>query len=87
MVWTVEFTGQARKSIRKPGRGDAAKILAALDEIAGLEDPRSRGHILTGELGGLWRYRVGNWRIITRIEDGRLVILVLEVGHRSKIYR
>ena len=87
MAWTVEFTDQARKSIRKLGRSDAAKILAALDDIAKLDDPRSRGHVLTANLGGLWRYRVGDWRVIARIEDGRLVILVIDVGHRSRIYR
>ena len=86
MVWKLEFSDRSRKQFKKLGRRDADRVLRVLDEIAELEDPRSRGHILTGNLGGLWRYRIGDWRVITRIEDQRLVILVLEVGHRREVY-
>jgi mRNA interferase RelE/StbE len=57
------------------------------DRIASLDDPRSTGHSLTGQLSGLWRYRVGDFRIICDIQDQRLVVLVVEIGHRSEIYR
>ena len=50
------------------------------------EDPRRTGHPLTGEFQGLWRYRVGRYRIIAEIIDSRLVIVVVEVGHRKNIY-
>jgi mRNA interferase RelE/StbE len=48
---------------------------------------RARGKALTGELGGFWRYRVGDWRLIVRIEDARLMIVLIEVGHRREVYR
>ena len=50
-------------------------------------DPRALGKALVGEMQGLWRYRVGDYRLICRIEDRAVTILVLEVGHRREIYR
>lgn len=61
--------------MRKLDRGIAARIFEELDEIAKLEDPRVRGKSLTGNLAGVWRYRVGDYRILCDIDDGRLVIL------------
>jgi mRNA interferase RelE/StbE len=86
LVWTLEFSDRSRKQFKKLGQTEADRILRVLDDIAELEDPRSRGHILTGNLGGLWRYRIGDWRVIARIEDQRLIIIVLEVGHRREVY-
>lgn len=54
---------------------------------AKLEDPRSRGKALTGNLAGVWRYRVGDYRILCDINDGRLVILVVDVAHRREVYK
>lgn len=73
--------------MRKLDRGIAARIFEELDEIAKLEDPRVRGKSLTGNLAGVWRYRVGDYRIVADIEDDVLVILVVDVDHRSKVYR
>ncbi len=87
MVWTIEFEGRADKQLDKLNRRDAAQLISYLEETAALDDPRSRGHILFGQLGGLWRYRVRDWRIVCRIEDARLVVLVLKVGHRREVYR
>ena len=55
--------------------------------LEGTSDPRVHGKALTGNLAGLWRYRVGDYRLIAEIRDDRLVILMLEVGHRSGIYQ
>jgi mRNA interferase RelE/StbE len=56
--------------------------------LATLEDPRSTGKALTGpQLGEYWRYRVGDYRILCDIQDGRLLILVIEVGRRREVYR
>ena len=55
--------------------------------IAGRENPRRFGHALTGDREGLWRYRVGDYRIIAAIEDDRFVVLVVAVGHRREVYR
>lgn len=87
MGWTLEFSEPARKAFRKLAPGDADRITRALAEIAQLDDPTSRGHALVGNLQGLWRYRVTDWRVIARIEKQRLVILVVEIGHRGKVYR
>ncbi|MDP3676988.1 MAG: type II toxin-antitoxin system RelE/ParE family toxin [Novosphingobium sp.] len=77
MVWTLEYLETAQKALRKLGKAEADRITKTLGEIAGLEDPRSRGHALTGNLTGLWRYRIGDWRVITRIEAQRIVIVVV----------
>jgi mRNA interferase RelE/StbE len=57
------------------------------NRVAITEDPRMIGKALKGDKGELWRYRIGDYRAICRIEDERLVVLVLEVGHRKEIYR
>lgn len=87
MAWSVEISAPAQKSLRKLGKVEADRIMQALLEIAALGDPRLRGHILVGGLAGLWRYRVGDWRVVCRIEDERLVVLVVTIGHRREIYR
>ena len=50
------------------------------------ENPRIKGKALTGDLKGLWRYRVEDYRILAEIQDDKIVILILDIGHRSKIY-
>ena len=65
----------------------ARRIRDELSEIAKLEDPRSRGKALTGNLAGVWRYRVGDYRILCDIEDGRLVVVVVDVAHRREVYK
>ncbi len=88
MAWSVELTQAAKRHLRKLDRQTQSRILDYLeDEIVVLEDPRSRGKALVGNKQGLWRYRVGDYRIICSIEDHRLVIVVLELGHRKDIYR
>lgn len=80
MAWRIEFVPAAAKELKKLGKAEAARILATLEQrIATLDDPRSVGSALTGELGGLWRWRVGDYRIIARIEDKRIVILIVRV--------
>lgn len=86
MVWSIEFDARAEKELRKLNRQDAARIFKLLDEVAELEDPRSRGHSLVGQLSGLWRYRAGDWRVICNIEDERVTVLVLKIGHRREVY-
>lgn len=73
--------------MRKLDRSVALRVLDELGEIAELEDPRSRGKALTGNLAGVWRYRAGDYRILCDINDGRLVILVVEVAHRREVYK
>ena len=87
MAWVLEFLPGADKALRKLDKTVSERILNELEEIFGLDDPRSRGKALTGNLAGLWRYRVGNYRVVCDIEDGRLVIVVVDVGHRSRVYK
>ncbi|MEP7351033.1 MAG: type II toxin-antitoxin system RelE/ParE family toxin [Sphingorhabdus sp.] len=87
MVWKIEISDQARKQARKLSKADADRITRSLQEIAALEDPRQRGHGLVGHYAVYWRYRVGDYRIIAKIEDGRLVVIVIAIGHRREEYR
>ena len=88
MAWTVEFVPAAAKELKKLGRAEAARIIATLEtRIASLDDPRTVGSALTGELGGLWRWRIGDYRVVARIEDERITILVVRVAHRREVYR
>lgn len=88
MAWTVEFVPAAAKELKKLGRAEAARIIATLEtRIAPLDDPRTLGSGLTGELGGLWRWRIGDYRVVARIEDERITILVVRVAHRREVYR
>lgn len=88
MVWTIDYTDRAIAELGKLDRQSAKRIMKFLDErVAALDDPRSTGKVLTGPLGGLWRYRVGDYRIICAIEDPMLRILVVGNGHRKDIYR
>lgn len=66
----------------------AQRITTFLASLAREDDPRSKGKGLTGpSLGGLWRYRVGDWRIVVDIHQAELVILALDIGHRSRVCR
>ncbi len=88
MAWTIEFDERARKDLRRLDTVVQKSILRYLRQrVAVAADPRRLGKPLHGEFAGLWRYRVGDWRLVCRIEDRRLVVLVLTVGHRREIYR
>jgi mRNA interferase RelE/StbE len=86
--WRVEFDRAAVRDLRKLGVDAERRILRYLRErISASDDPRRFGHALTGDLKGLWRYRIDDYRIVAAIEDDRCVVLVVAVGHRREIYR
>ena len=90
MAWLIEYTDDAAATLVKLSKRDkvaAARIIDYMDAVAALDDPRTRGKALTGNLAGLWRYRVGDYRIICDIDNGRLVVSVIDVGHRGKVYK
>lgn len=89
MAWRIEFEDTALKELAKLDKQVARRILSFLRErVAVLDDPRSVGEALKGSrLGEFWKYRVGDYRIITNIEDGVMRILVLKVGNRREVYR
>lgn len=87
MIFHVEFTESARKELKKLDKYTQKIILLWLNKnIEGCSDPRVHGKPLTANRVGQWRYRVGNYRIIATIEDDRLVVLVIKIGHRREIY-
>ncbi len=89
MAWRIEFSAEADRELSKLDNPQAKRILKFLQErVAKLDDPRSIGKALQGaRFGEFWRYRVGVYRLICKIEDTRVVVLVLRVGHRGEIYR
>lgn len=88
MAWKIELSRLARKNLRDLDQQNARRLLRFLNErLAPLEDARSIGQPLKGaRLGDLWRYRVGDYRIIASIEDQELRVLVLRIGHRRDVY-
>jgi mRNA interferase RelE/StbE len=87
LAWKVEFTASAARQLKKLDRNLQKRVLAYLRALVSeCDDPRQRGKGLTGGLSGHWRYRVGDHRILCRIEQGQLVVVVLQLGHRSEIY-
>ena len=88
MAWRVEYTDTARTQLRRLDRDTARRIINYMDErVAVLDDPRSVGQALTGPLGGSWRYRVGDCRVICDIQDDALRVLVVRVGRHDRVYR
>ena len=88
MTWRIEWSRTASKAFLKLDIREQRRIARYLQErVAVLDDPRSLGRVLKGKRQGLWRYRVGDYRLLCLIEDGRLRILVLQVGHRKEVYR
>ena len=87
MTWKVEWDDRARKELRKLDHPIQKEILKYLrTRIVESKNPRFFGQNLSGNKAGLWRYRVGDYRLICRIEDDILVVLVVGVGHRKEIY-
>jgi mRNA interferase RelE/StbE len=87
LAWRIEVTPAAARELRKLDRQVAQRIGAYLqDLVASCGNPRQRGKGLTANRVGLWRYRVGDYRVICHLEDDRLLVLVVRIGHRSDVY-
>jgi mRNA interferase RelE/StbE len=87
-VWRIEFDRRAFKDLERLGKTDRERVRKFLDRrVLAHDDPRTFGAPLAGALSGLWRYRVGDIRIIASIEDDRFVVKVVSVGNRRDIYR
>jgi mRNA interferase RelE/StbE len=89
LAWQIEVSDAAKKHLAKMGRVEAKRITAFLRErVASLDNPRQLGEALQGDrLGGLWRYRVGDYRILVDIRDEIVTVLVVGIGHRGEVYR
>ncbi|MBE6361649.1 MAG: type II toxin-antitoxin system RelE/ParE family toxin [Treponema bryantii] len=82
----VEYSESALKQLKKLDGQFQRAIIQEMNEIATLDDPRQRGKALKANLSGLWRYRVGDYRVICDIQDAKILITVLRVGHRKNVY-
>jgi mRNA interferase RelE/StbE len=89
MVWRIEYSKDADKEIAKLDKPIAQRIIRFMgSRVAKLENPRSIGQALAGsKLGCYWKYRVGDYRIIADIQDGKLIVMVVRVGNRRGVYR
>ncbi|MGZ8243498.1 type II toxin-antitoxin system RelE family toxin [Methylomagnum sp.] len=89
MAWKIELEKAARRDLAELDTPIAKRILTFLHErVAKLDDPRSIGQALTGpRFGELWKYRVGDWLVIAKIQDADIRILVVRIGNRREVYR
>lgn len=88
LAWKLEFSDKARKQLRNLDNAIAVRIVDTLERnVEPGKDPRATGGALAGKLSNLWRYRVGDYRVLVEIEDARVTVTAVEVGHRSDIYR
>lgn len=83
LAWTIEYDRVALRALKKLDRPVAAKIVTYLDDVAESADPRALGK---GLLAGLWRYRIGDYRVICDLRDNEMIIVALDLGHRSGVY-
>jgi mRNA interferase RelE/StbE len=89
MAWRIELSDLARKNLKQLDPQNAKRVLTFLNaRLTHLEDPRSIGEALRGsKLGELWKYRVGDFRIISSIEDKTVRIIVVRIGNRKDVYK
>ncbi len=83
----VILTDTFKKQLKKLDAAISKRVLDYLEQVELLDNPRSRGKALTSNLADLWRYRVSDYRILCRIRDDELIITVIEIAHRSTVYR
>jgi len=87
MAWQIEFGEAAERDFARLDKTIQRRIFQFLyQRIAPSTNPRAFGKALAHELSGLWRYRVGDYRVLCRITDEKLTVVVVEVGHRSRVY-
>jgi mRNA interferase RelE/StbE len=86
LIWKIEITGEAEKELSRIDKPATKRIIRYLRERVSV-DPRSLGKSLRGDLSGLWRYRVGDYRVICELYDEKVSVLVIRIGHRKDVYR
>ncbi len=86
MAWAIEMEPGAERALGKLGTAAGRRIVKGLRDLAALDNPRQRDKAHSRKLAALWRWRFGDYRVIGRIEDEKLVIVVVTVGHRRGVY-
>lgn len=85
--YAVEFESNAIRQLKKLDNSVKILIKKWMDKhLVGTQNPRLQGKALVGDKSGYWRYRVGDYRIIVRIEDSKLLIIAISIAHRSEVY-
>jgi len=88
LKYKVEYTKEALNQLKKLDISVSRLILSWISKnLEGCSNPRIHGKALSANRKGQWRYRVGDYRILTLIEDDRLIILVVTIGHRKDVYK
>ena len=88
MAWAIELADSAANALDKLDPTTQQRIWRFIrGRLSRTNNPRQSGKALTGKYAGLWRYRIGDYRLVCQLQDARLVILVIKVGHRSDVYR
>ena len=88
MIYTIQYSDRAKKQKKKIDRHTQTLLKGWIDKnLIGTSAPRQFGKGLTANRIGQWRYRVGDYRIIAKIQDDRLIIILIEIGHRKEIYK
>jgi mRNA interferase RelE/StbE len=86
--WKIEFDKKAKNDLLNFDKSAKNKILKFIDErLLKMVNPRNLGAPLKGNLSGFWKYRIGKYRLICKIEDNNFIILVISIGHRKNIYK
>ena len=87
-MYKVEFSKQAVKDLKKLDKSVSTVIVSWIDKnLVNCESPRFIGKSLKGNLSSFWRYRIGDYRILVKIEDKKLIIIVITIGHRKEVYK
>ena len=88
MKYTVEYTKRAIKQLKKLDKQTSALLLGWIEKnLVDCDNPRQFGKGLTDNRKGEWRYRIGDYRLVADIQDDKIVILILNIGHRRDIYK
>ena len=87
MAYQIRFSESGRTSFNRLDNSIKLRIQKYLKEVTDLENPRARGEPLTSNLSEHWRYRIGDYRIIVEIKDDELIIFIVNIAHRSKVYK
>lgn len=87
MLWRIDFSEKADKQLLSLDKPIRERIRKYVKDLAVLSNPRLRGEPLAGNLSDFWKYRIGDYRLICRINDEKMLVLVVKIGHRSEVYK
>lgn len=87
MKWTIDFSKTAKEELKHLDKPIRERIRNFIKRLQELPNPRIKGEALMGNLSEFWKYHVGDYRLICRIQDEKLIVVVVKVGHRMEVYK